>query len=138
MTFKHTMAIAAVFVTFGVGAAQAQGAPRGAAEGAAAGDAAAGPVGAAIGGVVGGVTGGIAGILGVDTRPRFHEYVVRQQHPSYYYDGDVRVGVVLPPAEIQYYEVPAEYGVRGYEYTIVDNHVVLVEPRTRRIVEIVD
>ena len=40
MTLKHTMAIAVVFVTFGVGAAQAQGVPRGAAEGAAAGDAA--------------------------------------------------------------------------------------------------
>jgi len=139
MTLKHTMAIAAVFVTLGCGAtAQAQGVPRGAAEGAAAGDAAAGPVGAAVGGVVGGVAGGVAGILGVDNRPRFHEYVVREHHPSYHYDGDVRIGTVLPPDQVEYYEVPAEYGVRGYRYTIIDNHTVLVEPRTRRIVEVID
>jgi hypothetical protein len=138
MMLKYTMAIAAVFVTFGFDAAQAQGVPRGAAEGAAAGDAAAGPVGAAIGGVVGGVAGGIAGILGADTRPRFREYVVREHHASFNYSGDVRVGVVLPPDQIEYYEVPTEYGVEGYRYTIIDNHTVLVEPRTRRIVEVID
>src|SRR5262249_6529737 len=57
---------------------QAQGIPEGAARGAQTGGDAAGPLGAAVGGVVGGVTGGVAGLLGVDQRPRFREYVVRE------------------------------------------------------------
>jgi hypothetical protein len=50
----------------------------------------------------------------------------------------VRVGAVLPATGVEYYEVPAEYGVREHRYTVVNNRAVLVEPRTRRIVPIVD
>jgi hypothetical protein len=50
----------------------------------------------------------------------------------------VRVGVVLPEQGVTYYEVPPEYGVREHRYTIVNGRTVLVEPRTRRIVEIVE
>jgi hypothetical protein len=32
------------------------------------------------------VTGTIGGILGVDDRRHFHEYVARQHHPSYRYN----------------------------------------------------
>jgi hypothetical protein len=46
---------------------------------------------------------------------------------------------VLPEAGVTYYDVPAEYHVRGgYRYTIVNDRPVLVEPRTRRIVEVID
>jgi hypothetical protein len=99
---------------------------------------AAGPVGAIVGGTVGGVVGGVAGVLGVDQRPRFHRYVVEERRPSYRYEGDVRVGAVLPEAGITYYEVPPEYGVHEYRYTVVNDRPVLVDPRTRRIVEIVE
>jgi hypothetical protein len=50
----------------------------------------------------------------------------------------VRVGAVLPSSGVQYYEVPQEYGVREYRYTVVNDRVVLVEPRTRRIVQIIE
>jgi len=50
---------------------------------------------------------------------------------------DVRVGAVLPAQGVTYYEVPAEYKVQGYRYTIVNDTPVLVEPGTRRIVQIV-
>src|SRR5579859_834575 len=50
---------------------------RGAQEGAAQGEREAGPVGAVVGGAVGAVTGTIGGILGVDDRRHFHEYVAR-------------------------------------------------------------
>jgi hypothetical protein len=117
----------------------AQGVPGGAARGAAEGGEAAGPLGAVVGGVVGGVTGGVAGILGVDDRPRFREYVVREQVPSYTYSEPLAVGAVLPEAGVRYYDVPAEYGsARGYHYTIVNGRTVLVEPRTRRIIQFVD
>ena len=48
------------------------------------------------------------------------------------------VGAVLPEAGVTYYEVPPEYGVRDYRYTVVNGRTVLVEPRTHRIVEIVE
>jgi hypothetical protein len=119
-------------------AALAQGTVRGAEEGAAAGGRAAGPLGAIVGGTIGAATGTVGGILGVEYRPRFREYVIREQRPSYRYSDDLRVGVVLPESGITYYEVPAEYNAPGYRYTYVNDRPVLVEPRSRRIVDIID
>jgi hypothetical protein len=119
-------------------AALAQGTLRGAEEGAAAGGHVGGPIGAIVGGAVGAATGTVGGILGVDDRPRFREYVVREHRPSYVYREEVRVGAVLPETGVTYYEVPAEYHAPGYRYTVVNNRPVLVEPRSRRIVEIID
>jgi hypothetical protein len=119
-------------------AAQAQGTVRGAQEGAEAGGRAAGPLGAVVGGTVGAATGTVGGILGVEDRPRFREYVVREHIPSYRYEQELRVGAVLPDHGVTYYDVPAEYHVTGYRYTYVNEHPVLVEPRTRRVVEIID
>jgi hypothetical protein len=113
--------------------AHAQGVVGGVANGADQGEAKAGPVGAVVGGAVGAVTGGAGAILGVDQRPRFHEYVLREHIPSYRYDEDVRVGLVLPPDGVQYYEIPPEYGVVGDRYTVVNNRTVLVDPQTRVI-----
>ena len=120
-------------------AAQAEGTLRGAEEGAAEGGRAAGPLGAIVGGAIGAATGTVNGILGVNDRPRFREYVVRERRPSYTYDRDLRVGVVLPESGVTYYDVPAEYRApAGYRYTIVNDRPVLIESRTRRIVEIID
>jgi Protein of unknown function (DUF1236) len=119
-------------------AAQAQGVPGGIERGARDGERAAGPVGGFVGGVIGGVVGGVNGVLGVDQRPRFHSYVVEQRRPSYQYREDLRVGAVLPEEGVSYYDVPPEYGARDYRYTVVNGRTVLVEPRSRRIVEIVE
>ena len=51
---------------------------------------------------------------------------------------DLAVGVVLPEDGVTYYDVPAEYGVRDYRYTVVNDRTVLVDPRTRRVVQIVE
>ena len=93
-----------------------------------------GPVGAVVGGVGGAIVGGIAD----DRRSQFHTYVVQERRSSYKYDRDVVVGAELPSAGVSYYEVPAEYGVRDYRYTVVNGRTVLVDPRTHRIVEIVE
>src|ERR1700739_2286583 len=116
----------------------AQGVPGGVERGSREGERAAGPVGAVVGGVIGGVVGGVTAVLGVEERPRFHQYVVEQRRPSYQYGEDVRVGAVLPEEGVTYYEVPGEYGARDYRYTVVNNRTVLVDPRTHRIVEIVE
>jgi hypothetical protein len=118
--------------------AQAQGTIQGAERGARDGDRAAGPIGAIVGGTVGAAVGTVGGILGVEDRPRFREYVVRERHPSYRYDSEFRVGAELPEAGVTYYDVPADYHVTGYRYTYVNDHAVLVDPRTHRIVQIID
>ena len=118
--------------------AQAQGTIQGAERGAAQGGRDAGPVGAVVGGTVGAVAGTIGGILGVEDRPRFRTYVVQERVPSYRYESDVRVGAVLPEAGVTYYEVPAEYKVTGYRYTVVNDRPVLVDPRTRTVVQVIE
>jgi uncharacterized protein DUF1236 len=138
MRLKVFLATAALAAALPL-AANAQGVIGGAERGAAAGGAAAGPVGAAVGGAVGAVTGGVAGVLGVDERPRFREYVVREHVPSYRYAEPLRPGVVLPEAGVRYYDVPAEYGrAHAYRYTVVNEHPVLVDPHTRRVVEVIE
>jgi hypothetical protein len=118
--------------------AQAQGVPGGIDRGARDGERAAGPVGAIVGGTIGGVVGGVAGVLGVDQRPRFRTYAVEQHRPSYTYGNEVRVGAVLPGDGVTYYDVPPEYGASEYRYTVVNGRTVLVDPGSRRIVEIVE
>jgi hypothetical protein len=127
-----------IFATLLPVATQAQGVPGGVERGARDGERAAGPVGAVVGGVIGGVVGGVTGVLGVDERPRFRSYVVEQRRPSYEYREDLRVGAVLPEEGVTYYDVPPEYGVREHRYTVVNGRTVLVEPRTRRVIEIVE
>jgi len=134
MICRFVGAVAIVVSVFLPVATQAQGVPGGVERGARDGERAAGPVGA----VVGGVVGGVAGVLGVDERPRFRSYVVEQRRPSYQYRENLRVGAVLPEEGVTYYDVPPEYGVHEYRYTVVNGRTVLVEPRTRRIVEIVE
>jgi hypothetical protein len=116
-------------------AAHAQnGAAAGATTGAVTGAIVGGPVGAAVGAGVGAVAGGIAD----DTRPRFRSYVEERHVPSYRYEHEVRVGEDLPSAGVTYYEVPREYGVTKYRYTVVNDRTVLVDPSTHRIVQVIE
>jgi hypothetical protein len=115
-------------------AAYAQsGVAAGATAGAVGGAVVGGPVGAVVGGVGGAVVGGFTDA----TMPKFREYVVREHIPSYRYSGNIVVGAELPTTGVTYYEVPPEYGVREYRYTIVNDRTVLVDPRTHRIVQII-
>src|SRR5215217_532015 len=106
---KQQIIVAAVVCALLLTGAQAQGIVGGIQQGSEDGARAAGPVGGFVGGVVGGVTGGVAGLLGVDQRPRFREYVVSQRPSSYRYHGRVVVGAELPASGVTYYEVPSEY-----------------------------
>ncbi|KPH82549.1 DUF1236 domain-containing protein [Bosea vaviloviae] len=74
----------------------------------------------------------------IDDSPRFRTYVMEQRVPSYAYKQPVTVGVILPEQGVVYRDVPAEYGAQGYRYTVVNERPVLVEPRTRRIVQIIN
>jgi hypothetical protein len=76
--------------------------------------------------------------IDVDQRPAFREYIVRERVPSYRVPGRVIVGGVLPEAGVRYYDVPPSFGASSYRYTVVNDQPVLVEPRTRRIVQVVE
>ena len=112
------------------------GAVSGATSGAIGGAIVGGPIGAAVGGVGGAVVGAI---IGDAASPKFRTYVVEQSVPSYTYQQPVAIGTVLPEQGVTYREVPAEYGAQpGYRYTVVNDRTVVVEPRTRRIVQIIN
>jgi Protein of unknown function (DUF1236) len=83
------------------------------------------------------VRGGVEGIA-VDQRPAFREYIVRERVPNYTIPDRVIVGGVLPETGVTYYDVPQTFGVTTYRYTVVNGQTVLVEPRTRRIVQVIE
>ena len=95
--------------------------------------------GVAAGVATGAVVGGALAVGIVDAqRPRFRSYVVSRSHPSYRWGESVRIGAVLPDDGIEYYDVPEDYGVRGHRYTVVNGETVLVEPRTRRVIQVIE
>jgi hypothetical protein len=76
--------------------------------------------------------------IAMDQRPAFREYVIRERVPAYTIPDRVVVGAVLPETGVTVYDVPQTFGATPYRYTVVNGSTVLVEPRTRRIVQIVD
>jgi hypothetical protein len=76
--------------------------------------------------------------IAVDQRPAFREYIVRERVPNYTIPDRVVVGGVLPETGVTIYDVPQSYGVTPYRYTVVNGQTVLIEPRTRRIVQVVE
>ena len=79
-----------------------------------------------------------APVIAVEQRPAFREYVIRERVPTYTIPDRVVVGGVLPEAGVTFYDVPQTFGATPYRYTVVNGETVLVEPRTRRIVQIID
>ena len=71
-------------------------------------------------------------------RPAFREYIVRERVPNYTIPGQVVVGGVLPEVGVTYYDVPQTYGATPYRYSVVNGRTILVEPRTRRIVQVIE
>jgi len=78
--------------------------------------------------------GGIA----ADLQPRFREYVVQENVPNYTVPGRVMVGVTLPEMGVSYYDVPQQYGAHRYRYTRVNDEYVVVDPSTRRIIQVIE
>lgn len=105
-------------------ASTATGAVGGAAVGAVVG----GPVGAVVGGAVGATVGAAA-----EPPPEVRSYVMRERRASVRVEQDVVVGEPLPP-DVVLYEIP---DTDAYEYTVVNDRRVIVEPRTRKVVYIV-
>jgi hypothetical protein len=70
--------------------------------------------------------------------PAFREYVVTERIPSYTVPQNIVIGAVLADEGITLYDVPQRFGATPYRYTVVNGETVLIEPRTRRIMQVVD
>lgn len=115
----------------------AGGAAAGAGTGAVGGAIVGGPPGAAVGAVGGAVAGAIVGGIAGDHRTEFRTYVTEEHVPSVAYREQVVVGATLPDT-VTYRPVPERFGKTEYRYTVVNDRVVLVEPKTRKIVQIIE
>jgi hypothetical protein len=113
------------------------GAAAGAVTGATGGAIVGGPIGAAVGAVGGALVGAVSDA----SVPKFRQYVVEEHVTSYPYTGELAVGTVLPEGTIIYHDIPREYAVTtapSYRYTVVNDRIVVVDPATRRVVQIID
>jgi Protein of unknown function (DUF1236) len=101
----------------------------GAVGGAAAGAVVGGPVGAVVGGTVGAAVGA-AGEPPAEVRT----YVTREQVPSVRVTEKIVVGEPLP-ATVVLRPVPNH---AEYSFAVVNDRRVIVEPRTRRVIQIIE
>ncbi len=76
--------------------------------------------------------------IAIEQRPAFREYIIRERVPTYTVPDRVVVGATLPDVGVTYYDVPQSFGATPYRYTVVNGRTVLVEPRSRRIVQMID
>ncbi|WP_056707975.1 DUF1236 domain-containing protein [Bosea sp. Leaf344] len=68
---------------------------------------------------------------------KVRSYVMKEKPESVKITKEVSVGAELPN-EVQLRTLPADVGVSEYSYTVVNGQTVLVEPRTRKIVKIIE
>ena len=84
--------------------------------------------------------GGIFDILGEALNPQLSTYVKTQKIANFDWPyGKVQTGLMLPSTGAVLLPVPAEYGIdRKLRLSRVNNQFVLVDPATRKIVQIVN
>jgi hypothetical protein len=76
--------------------------------------------------------------IAAEQRSAFRDYVDQEQVPDYTMSESVKVGTVLPDTGVTIYDVPQRFGQTTSRYTVVNGETVLVEPRTRRIIQVID
>lgn len=74
-----------------------------------------------------------------EQRTRIKEYVIQERVRPAPLKERIAVGATLP-TEVELAAVPESWGpsLRQYRYVYYDNHVVLVEPSSRKVVEIIE
>ena len=72
-------------------------------------------------------------------RTKIKEYVVKEKVKPITLKEKVIVGATLP-ADVELVAVPSDWGpsFSNYRYVYSDNHVVLVEPSSRKVIQIID
>jgi len=127
---KNLFAVSLIAASLASGSAFAQSTTvEGAQTGARAGGAVAGPVGGVVGGTVGAAVG-----LGLEIPNAVITSVQGERAPSVTVRERVVVGEPLP-ASVELRTVPSH---TEYRYAVVNDRRVIVEPRTRKVIKIID
>lgn len=74
-----------------------------------------------------------------EQRAVIKEYVVKQKVSPARISGEVRVGAVLP-ADVELVAVPSAWGsgLTQYRYVYWNDRVVLVEPSSRKVIQVIN
>jgi hypothetical protein len=74
-----------------------------------------------------------------EVRTKVKQYVVKEKRATVAAPSGVTIttGSVLPPS-IELHTFPADVGVTQYRYTVVGDRTVLVDPGSRRIIEVIE
>jgi hypothetical protein len=127
---RHRLIITSIVLALAPGVALAQESTVGGAVG-----------GAVIGGVVGGppgavIGGAIGGTVGMASEPpaEVRSYVIEEEVPSVRVEREVVVGEPLPPT-VRLRTIPKH---KEYRYAVVNNKRVIVEPRTRKVIQVIE
>jgi hypothetical protein len=127
---KYTLLSAVAFIAMAPSLAFAQASTAtGAVGGAAAGAVVGGPVGAVVGGTVGAAVGSAA-----EPPAEVRTYVTREKVPSVRVTEKVVVGEPLP-ATVVLRPVPNH---TEYSFAVVNDRRVIVEPKTRKVIQIIE
>lgn len=70
----------------------------------------------------------------IEVPSQVRTYVTQQSRPSVVLEGPVVVGQPLPDT-VEYQVIPDS---DGYAYTVVNNQKVIIDPRTRSVIEVYD
>ena len=78
-------------------------------------------------------------VIAPEQRTVIKEYVVKEKIRPHRFQSRVTVGATLP-ADVELAPVPETWGptFRSYRYVYTGDDVVLVDPSSRRVVEIID
>jgi Protein of unknown function (DUF1236) len=101
----------------------------GAAAGAATGAVVGGPVGAVVGGVAGATVG-----MAAEPPAEVRTYVTRERVPSVSYSEEIVVGKPVARS-VQLRTIPKH---KDYRFAVINNKRVIVEPKTRKIIQIIE
>jgi hypothetical protein len=82
-------------------------------------------------------SGGAEVVIAVDQKPTFLAYVKRHQMRSRLVDR-VAVGDILPDSGVTYYDIPLHYGAPFYRCAVIGEEVVIADPRSGRVVQVLD
>jgi hypothetical protein len=77
-------------------------------------------------------------IIGSDQRSSFLAYVARRQMRSASLVGKVSAGDVLPQEGVSYYDIPLGFGAGLNRCVFIAGKAAIVDPRTRRVIEVIE
>lgn len=86
-------------------------------------------------------TGSTTAIITIapEQRTKIREYVVEKRVKPVKIEKRVEIGATLP-ADVELMAVPSEWGpeVSRYRYVYSDDRIVLVEPSSRRVIQVIE